>query len=62
MFFYPYNGLDVLSKGKGTKNSSKFLYRDEVAATYDAGHCSPHPITPSPARSGVTLLLASRRA
>jgi hypothetical protein len=38
VFFDPDNGLDVVSKAKGTKNSSKFLYRDEVAASYAAGH------------------------
>lgn len=38
VFFDPDNGLDVVSKAKGTKNSSKFLYRDEVATTYAAGH------------------------
>jgi hypothetical protein len=38
VFFDPDNGLDVLSKAKGTKNSSKFLYRDEVVSTVAAGH------------------------
>lgn len=38
VFFDPDNGLDVLSKAKGTKNSSKFVFRDEVATTYSAGH------------------------
>lgn len=38
VFFDPDNGLDVASKRKGQLNSSKYLYRDEVAATYRAGH------------------------
>lgn len=38
IFFDPDNGLDVASKRKGQLNSSKYLYRDEVAATYRAGH------------------------
>jgi len=38
VFFDPDNGLDVSSKRKGQLNSSKYLYRDEVAATYRAGH------------------------
>jgi hypothetical protein len=38
IFFDPDNGLDVPSKTKGAKKSSKYLYRDEIAATYTAGH------------------------
>ncbi|MBF9196110.1 hypothetical protein [Microvirga terrestris] len=38
IFFDPDNGLEVSSKRKGQLNSSKYLYRDEVAATYQAGH------------------------
>src|SRR4051812_41524132 len=39
IFFDPDNGLDVPSKGKGTKGSSKYLYRDEVAAeAFRRGH------------------------
>jgi hypothetical protein len=38
IFFDPDNGLEVSSKRKGQLNSSKYLYRDEVAATYKAGH------------------------
>jgi len=38
IFFDPDNGLDVSSKRKGHLNSSKYLYRDEVAETYRAGH------------------------
>lgn len=37
VFFDPDNGLEVSSVRKGRKNSSKFLYLDEVAAFYDAG-------------------------
>lgn len=36
VFFDPDNGLEV-SLPKGRKNSSKYLYLDEVAAFYDAG-------------------------
>lgn len=38
IFFDPDNGLNISSKRKGQVNSSKYLYRDEVAATYKAGH------------------------
>ena len=38
VFFDPDNGLDVASKPKGRKDSSKFVYRDEVGAIYAAGH------------------------
>lgn len=37
VFFDPDNGLEIPSKAKGRKDSSKFLYFDEVAATYAAG-------------------------
>jgi hypothetical protein len=36
VFFDPDNGLEV-SLPKGRKNSSKYLYLDEVAAFYEAG-------------------------
>lgn len=36
VFFDPDNGLEV-SLAKGRKNSSKYLYLDEVAAFYEAG-------------------------
>jgi hypothetical protein len=38
IFFDPDNGLDVRSKPKGSVGSCKYVYRDEVAATYRAGH------------------------
>jgi hypothetical protein len=38
VFFDPDNGLEVASKRKGQVNSSKYLYRDEVEATYRAKH------------------------
>jgi hypothetical protein len=38
IFFDPDNGIDVPSKPKGSRDSSKYLYRDELAATYAAGH------------------------
>lgn len=38
LFFDPDNGLDVPSKQKGAAGSSKYLFRDEVAASYAAGH------------------------
>lgn len=38
IFFDPDNGLEVGSVGKGRRNSSKYVYRDELAATYRAGH------------------------
>ena len=37
VFFDPDNGLEVSSLSKGRKNSSKYLYLDEVAAFYEAG-------------------------
>jgi len=38
VFFDPDNGLDVASVRKGRVGSSKFVYRDEIAAIYAAGH------------------------
>lgn len=38
VFFDPDNGIEVSSKPKGRKDSSKFVFLDEVAATYVAGH------------------------
>ena len=38
VFFDPDNGVEVASKPKGRKDSSKYVYRDEVEATYAAGH------------------------
>lgn len=38
IFFDPDNGVEVGSVGKGRRNSSKYVYRDELAATYHAGH------------------------
>ncbi len=37
IFFDPDNGLEVPSLSKGRKNSSKYLYMDEVAAFYGSG-------------------------
>jgi hypothetical protein len=37
VFFDPDNGLEVPSNPKGRKGSSKYLYFDEVAATYSGG-------------------------
>jgi hypothetical protein len=37
IFFDPDNGLEVSSLPKGRKNSSKYLYLDEVAAFYASG-------------------------
>ena len=36
-FFDPDNGFEVKSKRRGTKDSSKYVYWDEVVATYEAG-------------------------
>jgi hypothetical protein len=36
-FFDPDNGLDVKSRSKGRKNSSKYVFRDEISDHYDAG-------------------------
>ena len=38
IFFDPDNGLDVPSKPKGRKDSSKFVYRDEVGLAFSRGH------------------------
>lgn len=38
IFFDPDNGIEVGSVAKGQRNSSKYVYRDELAATYRAGH------------------------
>lgn len=38
IFFDPDNGIEVGSVGKGRRNSSKYVYRDELAASYRAGH------------------------
>ena len=37
VFFDPDNGLEVKSTPRGRKNSSKFLYWDEVCSTFSAG-------------------------
>lgn len=38
IFFDPDNGIEVGSVAKGRRNSSKYVYRDELAATYRTGH------------------------
>jgi hypothetical protein len=38
IFFDPDNGLDVASTPKGKTGSSKFIFRDEIATTFAAGH------------------------
>ncbi len=38
IFFDPDNGMEVPSVRKGDTDSPKFVYYDEIAATYDAGH------------------------
>lgn len=38
VFFDPDNGLEIPSLPKGRKKSSKFVYLDELAAFYAAGH------------------------
>jgi hypothetical protein len=38
VFFDPDNGLEVPSIAKGKKNSSKYVYRDEILSTYASGH------------------------
>lgn len=38
IFFDPDNGIEVSSVAKGRRNSSKYVYRDELATTYRAGH------------------------
>lgn len=37
IFFDPDNGLNVASIKKGNKNSSKYVYRDEVSEFYNSG-------------------------
>ena len=37
VFFDPDNGLEVPSRPMGKKNSSKYLYRDELSSTYRVG-------------------------
>jgi hypothetical protein len=37
IFFDPDNGFDVPSKPKGKRNSSKFVYRDEVTTVFNKG-------------------------
>lgn len=38
VFFDPDNGIEVGSVAKGRRNSSKYVYHGELAATYSAGH------------------------
>lgn len=38
IFFDPDNGIEVSSVAKGRRNSSKYVYRDELATTYRVGH------------------------
>jgi hypothetical protein len=38
IFFNPENGLEVLSCRKGKKDSSKYVYWDEVSKSYGSGH------------------------
>lgn len=38
IFLDPDNGIEVGSVAKGRRNSSKYVYRDELAASYRAGH------------------------
>jgi hypothetical protein len=38
VFFDPDNGLDVATVQRGRRNSSKYLYRDELGAVLKAGH------------------------
>ena len=38
IFFDPDNGMEVGSIAKGRRNSTKYVYRDELSATYHAGH------------------------
>jgi hypothetical protein len=38
VFFDPDNGLEVKSVPRGRKSSSKYVYWDEVKASYSAGH------------------------
>jgi hypothetical protein len=38
VFFDPDNGIEVSSVAMGRRSSSKYVYRDELAATYRSGH------------------------
>jgi len=38
VFFDPDNGLEIKSVPRGRKGSSKYVYWDEVRASYEAGH------------------------
>jgi hypothetical protein len=38
VFFDPDNGIEIPSCAKGKRNSSKFVYWDEVYSTYQNGH------------------------
>jgi hypothetical protein len=38
VFFDPDNEIEIKSKPRGRKNSSKFLYWDEIAQAFQAGH------------------------
>jgi predicted DNA-binding transcriptional regulator AlpA len=38
IFFDPDNGIEIPSKDKGRKGSSKYVYWDELGKTYKAGH------------------------
>jgi len=38
VFFDPDNGFEIDSCAKGRKNSSKYIYWDEIYRTYDNGH------------------------
>jgi len=38
IFFDPDNGVEIKSAAKGRRNSSKYVYWDELGETYQAGH------------------------
>ena len=38
IFYDPDNGMEVKSRAKGNRNSSKYIYWDEVIHTFEAGH------------------------
>jgi hypothetical protein len=38
LFFDPDNGIEVTSKPRGRRDSSKYLFWDEIEAAYRAGH------------------------
>jgi hypothetical protein len=38
VFFDPDNGIEIKTVAIGRRNSSKYVYRDELAATYRSGH------------------------